>query len=291
MALVPFPQKSVTPAEEPDWDDAESAEGGKMSFLEHLDELRRRLIWSLVSLVGGVLIAAFFLEAQKFGPYTISGHTYGPWSFGILDFVMGHIKSLLPTGAVLQAVDPTEGFSIYVKLAVIAGLLLASPLVMFQVWMFIAPGLYAHEKKLAIPFVLLSSFFLILGAWFGHAIVFPMSFSFLVGMGNGVYWTSQPRVDTTLSFYLKMVMAFGVVFQMPTVVLFLAKMGLVTARFLLKQFKYAVLIIFIAAAIITPDGSPVTQTLIAGPMCGLYLFSVVLAWMFGKRGRTTEDEA
>lgn len=290
MALVPFPQKSPTPAEEPDWDDPDSAEGGKMSFLEHLDELRRRLIWSLVSLVGGVLIAAFFLEAHTFGPFTISGHTYGPWSFGILDFVMGHINSLLAKGEVLQAVDPTEGFSLYVKVAVIAGLLIASPLVMLQVWFFIAPGLYAHEKKMAIPFVVLSSVFLVIGAWFGHAVVFPMSFSFLVNIG-AQYFKTQPRVDTTFSLYLKMVMAFAVVFQMPTVVLFLAKMGVVTARFLIKQFKYAVLIIFIAAAIITPDGSPVTQTLIAGPMCGLYLFSVVLAWLFGKRRRTTEDEA
>jgi len=290
MALVPFPQKSATPAEEPDWDsDTESAEGGRMSFLEHLDELRKRLIWALLSLVIGVVIAAFFLERQTFGPLTISGHTYGPWSFGILDFVIGHINSLLAKGSVLQAVDPTEGFSLYVKLAVIAGLLIASPLVMLQVWLFIAPGLYAHEKKLAIPFVVLSSVMLILGAWFGHSVVFPMSFSFLVNIGAS-YWKTQPRVDTTFALYMKMVMAFAVVFQMPTIVLFLAKMGLVTARFLLKQFKYAVLIIFIVAAIITPDGSPVTQTLIAGPMCMLYLFSVILAWLFGKR-RTVDDEA
>ena len=289
MALVPFPQKSATPAEEPDWDESESAEGGKMSFLEHLDELRRRLIWSLLSLAIGVVIAAFFLEAHTFGPITISGHTYGPWAFGILDLVIGHINKLLPPGEVLQAVDATEGFSLYIKLAVIAGLLIASPLVMFQVWLFIAPGLYAHEKKLAIPFVMLSSVFLVIGAWFGHQIVFPMSFSFLVNIGAR-YFKTQPRVDSTFSLYLKMVMAFAIVFQMPTVVLFLAKMGLVTARFMMKQFKYAVLIIFIAAAIITPDGSPVTQTFIAGPMVALYLFSAVLAWLFGKRRRAVDAE-
>ena len=90
MALVPFPQKAVEAGEEPDWDDEESeAEGGKMSFLEHLDELRKRLIWAVVSLVVGVLIAAFFLEPVTFGPVTVSGHTYGPCSFGILNFVMG----------------------------------------------------------------------------------------------------------------------------------------------------------------------------------------------------------
>jgi sec-independent protein translocase protein TatC len=288
MALVPFPQKAVKP-EEPDWDEEESeAEGGRMSFLEHLDELRKRLIWGVVSLVAGVLIAAFFLEPVTFGPVTVSGHTYGPYTIGILNFVMGHINALLPPGEILQAVDPTEGFSLYVKLAVIAGLLIASPLVMLQVWLFIAPGLYAHEKKLAIPFVVLSSVFLVIGAWFGHQVVFPMSFSFLVGIG-AKYFKTQPRVDTTFALYLKMVVAFAVVFQMPTVVLFLAKMGVVTARFLMKQFKYAVLLIFIAAALITPDGSPVTQTLIAGPMIALYLFSAILAWLFGKKRRTEAD--
>lgn len=270
MALVPFPQKSPTHAEEPDWDESESAEGGKMSFLEHLDELRRRLIWALVSLVVGVVIACFFLDQ-------------------LYHFVFAPMQALLPAGQKLTYIDPTEAFSLYIKLAVIAGLLIASPLVMAQVWLFIAPGLYAHEKKFAIPFVVLSSTCFILGAWFGHRIVFPMSWRFLASMGNDIM-VFQPRVEPAFSMYLKMVLAFAVVFQMPTIVLFLARMGLVTARFLMRQFKYAVLIIFIAAAIITPDGSPVTQTLIAGPMCALYVFSALLAWMFGKRRRVEDAE-
>jgi len=269
MALVPFPQKSATPAEEPDWDsESESAEGGKMSFLEHLDELRRRLIWSLASLVIGIVIACFFLDQ-------------------LFHFVMAPMQELVKP-QMLTYIDPTEAFSLYIKLAVIAGLLIASPLVMAQVWLFIAPGLYAHEKKFAIPFVVLSSTCFILGAWFGHRVVFPMSWKFLASMGNDIM-VFQPRVEPAFAMYLKMVMAFAVVFQMPTVVLFLARMGMVTARFLMKQFKYAVLVIFIAAAIITPDGSPVTQTLIAVPMCALYLFSTILAWMFGKK--RTPDEA
>jgi len=285
MALVPFPQKSVTPAEEPDWDsDTESAEGGKMSFLEHLDELRRRLIWSVGSLVFGVLVAAFFLEKRTYGPIG----SYGPWSFGIFDFVFYPMKALLKPGQTLQFIEPSEAFSVYVKLAVIAGLLIASPLIMTQVWLFIAPGLYAKEKKLAIPFVVLSSTFFILGAWFGHSIVFPMSWKFFASMENELM-RFQPRLDASFSMYLKMVLAFAVVFQMPTIVLFLARLGIVTWRFLMRHFKYAVLIIFIAAAIITPDGSPVTQTFIALPMCGLYLFSVLLAFIFGKK-RVAADE-
>jgi len=286
MALVPFPQKSVTPAEEPDWEnDPESAEGGKMSFLEHLDELRRRLIWSVASLVFGVVVAAFFLDERTYGP--IGSH--GPWTFGIFDFVFRPMQALLKPGQTLQFIEPSEAFSVYVKLAVIAGLLIASPLVMTQVWLFIAPGLYAKEKKLAIPFVVLSSVFFVLGAWFGHSIVFPMSWRFFASMENSIM-KFQPRLDASFSMYLKMVLAFAVVFQMPTVVLFLARMGVVTGRFLMRHFKYAVLIIFIAAAIITPDGSPVTQTFIAGPMVGLYLFSVLLAWIFGKKRRQAEED-
>jgi len=286
MALVPFPQKISPRDEEPDWDTPESAsdDGGKMSFLDHLDELRRRLIWALVSLVFGVIVAAFFLEERTIGPFG----SHGPWSFGLFEFVMGPMQALLRPGETLSYIDPTEAFSLYVKLAVVGGLLLASPMVMSQVWLFIAPGLYSHEKKFAIPFVLLSSICFIGGAAFAHGVVFPMTWRFLASFAN-IFMTFEPRVEPAFAMYLKMILAFGVVFQMPAVVLFLARMGVVTARFLLKNFKYAVLIIFIVAAILTPDASPITQTVMAGPMVLLYLLSVALAWLFGKKRDTAED--
>jgi len=286
MALVPFPQKISPRDEEPDWDTPESAsdDGGKMSFLEHLDELRRRLIWALVSLVFGVIVAAFFLEERTIGPFG----SHGPWSFGLFEFVMGPMQALLRPGETLSYIDPTEAFSLYVKLAVVGGLLLASPMVMSQVWLFIAPGLYSHEKKFAIPFVLLSSICFIGGAAFAHVVVFPMTWRFLASFANNLM-SFEPRVEPAFAMYLKMILAFGVVFQMPAVVLFLARMGVVTARFLLRNFKYAVLIIFIAAAILTPDSSPITQTVMAGPMVLLYLLSVALAWLFGKKRDTAED--
>ena len=268
MALVPFAQKASPPE---DWDDDDSTldDSGKMSFLEHLDELRRRLIWAIAAVGVGFAVACFFLEP-------------------IFRFVMEPMQALLKEGETLTYIDPTEAFSLYIKLAVIAGLLAASPIVMTQVWLFIAPGLYANEKRFAVPFVLLSSICFIGGAAFAHAVVFPLSWQFLASFSNDVI-IFQPRVEPAFSLYLKMVIAFGLVFQMPPIVLFLARMGLVTHRFLLRNFKYAVLIIFIAAAILTPDASPVTQTAMAGPMIVLYLISVGLAWLFGKRRRPVDD--
>lgn len=270
MALVPFPSQAPAPIPEDDLDadrdrfDEEEDEGaGKMSFLEHLDELRRRIIWAVASVGIGFLAACVFIQR-------------------LFDFVMRPIQAMLPPGQTLVYTEPSEAFALYIKIAVIAGLLLASPAVMAQVWLFIAPGLYAHEKKLAIPFVVMSSFFFVLGAAFAHYVVFPMTWRFFASFSTD-YVSFMPRIDPTFSLYFKLVISFGVVFQLPTVVLFLARMGLITARWMLRHFKYAVLIIFIAAAVLTPDASPVTQTAMAGPMILLYLVGVALAWMFGKK--------
>ena len=287
MALVPFPQKSMKPAPEPDWDDEdESAEGGKMSFLEHLDELRKRLIWTVGSLIFGALVAWFFLDLRTLGPFTISGNTYGPWSFGLIEFIIKPISVM--TGTELVAIDPTEIFNLYVKFVILGGLIIAAPLVMTQVWLFIAPGLYRHEKKLAIPFVLLTSACLVAGAAFGHYVAFPKIWGFLAELGKGDF-KFQPRIDTTFALYLRLILAFAVIFQMPTVVLLLSRLGIVTARFMLRHFKYAMLIIFILAAVITPDGNPINQVVMAGPMIGLYAFSIVLAAIFGKKRRTDDE--
>lgn len=285
MALVPFPQKNALAEPEPDWDEPQEDEGGKMSFLEHLDELRKRLIWAVAAVGVGFVIAAFFLEERTFGPFG----SVGPFSFGLFEFVMGPMKDLLQPGETLSYIDPTEAFALYIKLAVIAGLLLASPVVMTQVWLFVAPGLYAHEKKFAIPFVALSSLCFIGGAAFSHLIVFPLSWEFLASFSNELM-RFEPRVEPAFSLYLKLLIAFGLVFQMPPVVLILARMGVVTAGFLIRKFKYAVLIMFIVAAVLTPDASPVTQTAMAVPMMVLYGISIGLAWAFGKKRRQTDDE-
>jgi sec-independent protein translocase protein TatC len=274
MALVPFPSKGAKSAPErdpDDWDDDEAAEesGGKMSFLDHLDELRRRIMWALGSVVVGFGIAIFFYQQ-------------------LFDFVIGPMKAMVPKGQTLIFTEPTEAMMIYIKIAVIAGILIASPAVMAQVWLFVAPGLYSSEKKLAIPFVLISSFFFIAGAAFAHYFAFPLTFQFF-GSFSSDSLTYMPRIEPTFSLYMKLVLIFGAIFQMPTVVALLARLGLITARFMWRHFKYALLGIFIIGAVLSPGTDPVGQIAMAGPMVVLYLISIVFAWMFAKKKAAEES--
>ena len=274
MALVPFPKQGAKslpddfePDDESDELDGEEA-GGKMSFLEHLDELRKRIIYSVIALGIGFLICCFFIS-------------------DIFDFIMRPMQALLPPGGTLVYTDPSEAFTLYIKIAAIGGLLLASPAVFTQLWLFIAPGLYSHEKKWAIPFVAMSSFFFVLGAAFAHYVVFPLTWAFFVGFTTDIL-TFMPRIEPSFSLYLRLVLAFGVVFQMPTLVLFLARMGVLTARFMIKNFKYAILGIIIISAVITPDGGGVSLFAMSGPLIVLYVFSIGLAWAFGKKKRIAD---
>jgi len=269
VALVPFPHKA--PAAVPDddldpdregvQDDADTA--GKMSFLDHLDELRRRIIYVVISITVGFVAAFFFIDE-------------------IFNFIMQPLQQLLPSGGTLIYTDPTEAFILYIKIALIAGLLLASPAVMLQVWLFVAPGLYSNEKKWAIPFVAMSSFFFVLGAAFSHYVVFPLTWRFFVSFTTDIL-TFMPRIEPAFSIYLRLLLAFGLVFQMPTLVLFLARMGMISARFLISNFKYAVLIMVVISAVVTPDGGGVSLVAMTGPMILLYGLSIVLAWIFGKK--------
>ena len=265
MALVPFPNKAQHPSpdDDRDWEDEEESAGGKMSFLEHLDELRKRIIYSLIAIVLGFGIACFFLN-QLFA------------------FITHPMVAALPAGQKLVFTEPTEALMLYLKMAVLAGILIASPGVMSQVWLFVAPGLYANEKKLAIPFVLMSSVFFVLGAAFSHYVVFPLTWKFFQSFAGDAL-TFMPRIEPAFGLYVKLILVFGLIFQMPTLVLFLARMGVVTARFLIRNMKYAILIMFIVGAVLSPGTDPVGQVMMAGPMFILYVISIGLAWMFGKK--------
>lgn len=284
MALVPFPNKAAKPAatdDEPDWDDHDPEQdtaGGKMSFLDHLDELRRRLIVSIVAV--GVAFVFTFIYVND-----------------ILLFILLPMEQM--AGHTLSYIDPTEGFILKVKIALMAGLIVASPVVFTQVWLFIAPGLYSHEKKLAVPFVLMSTFFFVGGAVFCHYVVFPVVWMFLaeqtltfidpVTKASRQILAFEPRVEPAFSLYLRLILAMGLTFELPTIVLFLARMGLVTPRFLIRNIKYAVMIIMVAAAVLSPDGGGVGMVVMGGPVVGLYILSIGLAWLFGKK-RTKLDE-
>ena len=274
MALVPFPsQMPEVAAEEDDtaeWSGDGDQAGGKMSFLEHLDELRKRIIWS-ASALGAGTVAAFVFHNE------------------IFDFVMRPMQALLPKGGTLIYTDPTEAFMLHIKLSLIAGLILATPVVFTQLWLFVAPGLYSKEKRMAIPFVAMSSVLFVLGAAFSHYVVFPITWRFFVGFTNDIL-TFMPRVEPAFAIYMRLILALGLTFQVPPVVLFLARMGMITPRFMIKHFKYAVMIIVIAAAILSPDGGGVGLVAMGGPVIVLYILSIGLAWAFGKKKALPEDD-
>jgi sec-independent protein translocase protein TatC len=283
MALVPFPGSaapksdaeqvdgpyavnsaspvtSSRPAGQPSED--EEPPEGRMTFLEHLDELRRRITHAVVALLVGFLIAsAFGTELER--------------------FVYGRLTADIPGGKFIFT-DPGEAFFIWIKISAIAGLLLSSWYVMWQVWLFIAPGLYANEKKLAVPFVLFGTILFVSGAAFSHYILFPLAWRFFASFSNE-FIEFTPRIEPVFSLYMRLLLAMGLVFQLPMLMFALARFGIVTTRFLLTKFKYAVLIMFIVAAIVTPDASFIPQIIMAGCMIALYGLSIGVVWMFGKK--------
>jgi sec-independent protein translocase protein TatC len=265
MALIPFPGSSAARAPDDDPDDDLEPEdaGGKMSFLEHLDELRHRLIVSILAIIVGFLIAFFFIDH-------------------IFAFIMRPLQQILPPGGRLIYTEATEAFMLQLKMAALAGVVLAAPVIMWQVWLFIAPGLYSREKRFALPFVLFSSIFFVGGVAFSHYVVFPAAWKFFASFNND-YLAFMPKVSEAFGLYAYMLLAFGVIFQMPTLVLALARMGVVTAGFLWRHTKYAVLAIFIISAVITPSSDVVNQSLMAVPMLVLYLLSILIAWIFGRK--------
>ena len=258
MALVPFPGPQ-SGAYQPDLDDDDDGAAGKMSFLEHLDELRKRIVASCLGVAIGILVTFAFINQ-------------------IVNFLLTPTYRVLPAGSRMIYTQPGEAFGLYIQISLIAGVVVAAPWIAYQVWLFIAPGLYANEKRLAIPFVTMSTVGFVGGAAFNHYVVFPFMMRFF-GSFNTPDLVFMPRLEDVFDLYAKMLLGMGLVFQMPTAIYFLAKMRMVTAGFLLRHFKYAFLIIFIVAAVITPTGDMITQTIFAAPMVGLYVLSIFIAWI------------
>ncbi|MBU0675247.1 MAG: twin-arginine translocase subunit TatC [Proteobacteria bacterium] len=174
------------------------------------------------------------------------------------------------------------GLFFYLKLALVCGVLLASPVIFFQLWRFIAPGLYQHEKKALLPFTLLSTLCFLGGALFGYLVVLPPAFRFLIGYGNE-HLVAMPAVDEYFSLCIRLLIAFGAIFELPVLMVFLAKLGLVDAPFLRRNRKYAFLLSFVIAAILTPTPDVVNQILMAGPLVILYEVSILAVGLFGRR--------
>jgi sec-independent protein translocase protein TatC len=278
VALVPFPSQNRDEDERnlpakpggfsPFDQDDEPAEG-RMTFLEHLDELRKRITHAVGGLFVGFILSFAFINR-------------------IFEFVYLRLTADVPGGKLIYT-EPGEAFFLWIKIAALCGVLIASPYIMLQVWLFIAPGLYAKEKKFAIPFVLASSALFIAGAAFSHYVVFPAAWTFFANFSNE-FIEFTPRIAPVFGMYVKLMLALGLTFQLPVLIFVLARLGIVTAGWLMKNFRYAVLLIVIAAAVVTPDGNPINQVLVAGPMVVLYLIGTGAAWLFGKSKNSDQDE-
>jgi sec-independent protein translocase protein TatC len=233
----------------------------RMTFLDHLDELRKRILYSLYAIIACCILTFYY------------------W-----DTMFIYLAQYFQTqGGTLIFSKPMGAFLFSMKVGALAGLLIASPFVFTQFWLFVAPGLYAREKRVVIPFVILASALFGGGAAFAHMVAFPAMWKFFAsydGIGGLKFF---PTIDDTFGFYVKTIIGLGLIFQMPILVYFLARFGVVTAKFLVKQIRYAILIIVISAAVITPSGDPVTLVIFAAPMLVLYIISIGVAWLFGKK--------
>ncbi len=240
----------------------------QMSLLEHLTELRSRIVKALIGFV--IAFAACWL-----------------WVEEIAGFLARPIYRFLPPGERLVFLGVTDPFILYVKVAALAALFVASPWVAWQAWRFVAPGLYKREKLWAVPFVLAASFFFVAGGVFAYLVAFPFAVEFLLGMGS--IWDAQIAVDRYYRFLLYVILGLAVMFELPVVIFLLAQIGLVTPRFLMRHFRWAVLLIFVAAAFITPTPDVVNLCLFAVPTIGLYLLGVGAAALTTRGRRERSD--
>jgi len=242
----------------------------RMTFLEHLEDLRKRILYSFIAIIVAVIPAWFFSKEI----------------FAILALP---VTKFLPEGETLAFTALTEPFMLYIKVSFLTAIFATSPFIFLQFWLFTAPGLYQREKKYVIPFVFLTTFFFILGGVFGYFVVFPWACRFFIGMGAG--FRPVITVKQYFSLALRVLLGIALVFELPTLVFFLSRMGIVTSRWMVKNFKYAVLVIFIIAAVITPTPDMVTQSIIAFPMLALYGLSILIAFFSEKRRKREKKKA
>lgn len=252
--------------------DAPAPEPGTMTFFEHLEELRTRLIRIALAFIVGGVVAWWFKEELLMWiarPYVEGWHSPDGRQAGFY----------FPAPATL--------FIAYIKLSLLGGGVLALPFILYQIWAFIAPGLYAQEKRIAIPFVIASTALFAGGAYFGWRLVFPVAFEYLLNFqelpeGAPFRVEANVMIDQYLEFIIQALVAFGVVFEIPVVIFFLSAIGLITHKHLIKFFRYFIVVAFVISAIITPP-DPLSQILLATPLILLYALSIGIAFLMSKR--------
>jgi sec-independent protein translocase protein TatC len=237
-----------------------------MSLMEHLGELRTRLIHSVVYLLAGFAIAYIF-------------------HVRLVDFIQ---KPLMDIHLTMTMTHPTDALNLYLKASLVFGAIFASPFILYQVWLFISPGMYANEKKYVVPFMAATVTLFLAGAWFGYRWVLPGAMVVLI-QDFGKNFTHMITIDDYTGFFLAVILGLGICFELPIIIFFLSLFGIVDAKFLLKHIRYAILIIFLISAIICPLPDPVSMCLFASPMLILYLLGVAVAWFVHPSRRKAKE--
>lgn len=231
-----------------------------MGFLEHLEELRRRIIYSLIAVVIGFFVCWGYAE-----------NIYEIMQRPIMDALRHNGLS-----EKLVYLNPTEPFNLYLKVGFLAGLFVASPFVLYQLWLFISPGLYRNEKRYVMPFMFSTVGLFLAGGYFGYKLVYPQALEFLIGYGK--QFQPMITIGEYTDLFLTIILGMGVIFELPILVFFLSLMGLVTAGWMWRNLRYSILVIFIIAAIITPTTDIMNMCIFAAPMVALYVLSIGIAW-------------
>jgi sec-independent protein translocase protein TatC len=245
-----------------------------MGFLDHLEELRRRIVYSIVAVVAGF-----------FGCWFSAPRLVGLMQKPIIEVL--HKYGLPEKLVYLNPVDP---FNLYLKVAGVAGLFVTSPFVLYQIWLFIAPGLYRHEKRYVMPFMLSSVTLFLMGGYFGYRVVYPQALSFLIDFGK--QFQPMITIEEYTSLFVTIILGMGLIFEMPILVFFLALMGIVSPGWMWRNIRYSILGIFIVAAILTPTPDIVNMCIFAAPMVALYILSIGVAWAVHptQRKKRTENK-
>jgi sec-independent protein translocase protein TatC len=241
----------------------------RMSLLDHLDELRRRIVYSLVALV------------VAFG-------VCWTWVQEIYVFLERPIRPHLPEGTRLSYLGPADPLMLYIKVALLAGVFLAAPVLLYQAWRFISPGLYPRERRWALPFIFFGTLFFLGGGAFAYYVAFPFAVKFLLGIGE----LFQPviTIERYFRFLMTVILGLGLMFELPILIFILSQVGLVTPRFLIRHFRWAVLLIFLAAALITPTPDVINLCVFALPTLALYLLGVAAAAVAQRARRKRREE-
>ena len=243
-----------------------------MSFLQHLEELRMRIIRALLAV--GVGFCACWYYAER-----IFGYMQKPIMTALSNH---HLETKL------VYLSPTEPFNMYLKVGFIAGLFVASPFVLYQLWAFVAPGLYKHEKRYVMPFMFFSVGLFLAGGYFGYRLVYPAALDFLIGYG--AQFSPMITIGEYTDLFLTIIIGLGVIFEMPILVFFLSLMGVISAGWMWRNLRYSILVIFIIAAIVTPTTDIMNMCIFAAPMVVLYVVSILIAYLFHPTRRKAIEE-